>query len=79
MDDEQETYTRPSGPLTWQAVSAVALAGISGALEEVASLFEGMSTLLVGAHNHEIERRAFHEQAAREIETLTGGDFGDGD
>lgn len=70
--DDFETFA-PSVPLTWQAVGAIFMAGVSGILEEVAGIAEGMSTALAADHNYQVDRRAMHEQAALEIESLTRG------
>lgn len=71
--DEDYTIERPSGPITWRALGAIALAGASGIFEEIAATVEGFSTALIASHNHAVEQRHFREQAALEIETLTRG------
>lgn len=70
MDDEMFT---PSAPLSWQGIGAIALAGVSGMLEEAAGILEGFATALAADHNWQLERREMHEQAALEIEALTRG------
>lgn len=72
MDDDFETFA-PSVPLTWQALGAIVLSGISGVVEEVAGIAEGLATALAADHNYQIDRRNMHEQAALEIEALTRG------
>ena len=70
--DEFETDQRAE-PLTWQAVTAVALSGLGAVMEEVGDGLEALARLLFNAHHHELQRRTFHEQAALEIETLIRG------
>lgn len=70
MDEE---YFQPSAPLSWQALGAIAMAGVSGMLEEAAGFFEGLSTAFAADHNYQQERLAMREQAALEIEALTRG------
>ena len=57
--------------LSWQNLSAIVLSGVGAALEELAGIPEALACLLLADRNYAEERRAFHEDAALEIETLT--------
>lgn len=75
MDDDWEEleeigYSRPSRRLCWQNLAAVTLSGLSGAIEQVAAVPEALAALLLADANYTDERRAFHEEAALELETL---------
>lgn len=72
-DDETNDYCRPSVPMTWQGVSAVVLSGVSGIIDEIGGIFEGLATVLAADHNWRIDQRNMREQAALEIEMLTRG------
>lgn len=73
MDDDDFEYETFSAPLTWQAVGAITFAGVSGVVEQVAGIFEGLSTAFAADHNWQMSRRQMHEEAALEIEALVRG------
>ena len=60
-------------PITWQALVAVALSGAGAVLGEVGDTLEAFARQFHNHHLYELERRAFHEQAALEIESFTRG------
>lgn len=72
MDDEFETYQRPSRRLRWQNVLAVVLSGAGAVVEQVGDTLEAVASLLMQDGFYADERAAFHMAAAVELETLLG-------
>ena len=62
---------KPSLP----AIGAIGFLFVRDAFQGVAHFAERMSQALFSAANYEASRRAFHEQAVRELEALTEGRY----
>lgn len=76
MDDEFYTIEewRPSAKLRWQSVAGVLFTGVSGALNEVAGMFDGIGVLLGADANYRTDLEQSHQQAALELEMLLRGE-----
>lgn len=74
MEDEDEAYEgweTPSYQWSWKAAGVHAGFFVKNVLDSASELVKGWSLQLAASCNYDIERRAFHEQAALEIESIT--------
>ena len=73
-EDEDEVFTyavsRQISPWLFAGIAASLAKDICHALE---AAFDDVQTVFVHQFNWVQERKSMHEQAAREIETMTGG------
>ena len=75
MDDEfDDEYEHPSYPWSWRSTLVMAGDFASDILRDSARLIENLTMQLAADVNHRIDREQFHQEAARELETLLGED-----
>lgn len=70
--DEDFEYETPSCPWSWRSTGVAIGQFVSDVLNAAAGLTGHLTQQLVADHNHQIDRRTFLEDAALEIEKITG-------
>lgn len=74
FDEESEYVVLPSVPLSPLTLAIFAISTVSGFVKKVDETLEDFAELLEMHGNYQYDRRKMAEQAALEIETMTGGD-----
>lgn len=67
--------TKPTQPWSWTAFSGAVLSGAAGALSSVASSLEMTAVMCFASANDKTQTRAFHQEAARELEALLNANY----
>lgn len=70
MEDEYEEF-EISSPWSWKFFGVTVCNFTSNVLQSGAIFARGIGQALAMAHNNDLAKREFHEQASLEIETLT--------